>query len=272
MEYTTNMQLKKYLNKFPQKHKEELIKKDSLRLIYNEIMGENDLSSLCGIENRARFLRNEKAIGELAMLLKTNGFTPLFFKGIELAKKLYGTPWVRMVGDIDFYVPGNSVNEYTNILNKNGFRLKYRNGKDNKHHWVFLKDNVVYEAHLNLFNPVIEIDESCFCQDKFLRQSEYYIFDETLTFVHMLLHLYMDCCLWLDFTPTTREETIEKVSRFTYRSYELVLFAEKKNLNIDWEYVHQSVKNQKFIAIYQLMLDAIEMLFPYFKNFRLKMS
>ncbi len=82
----------------------------------------------------------------------------------------------------------------------------------------------------------------------------------------------MDCCLWLDFTPTTREETIEKVSRFTYRSYELVLFAEKKNLNIDWEYVHQSVKNQKFIAIYQLMLDAIEMLFPYFKNFRLKMS
>lgn len=265
--FSVNYHLKEHLNSFSDDGRSQIINYNSLQFIVNDIEKNKKLFSKEYIENKACYYRNQKSIFNFVEILKKNNCEKiLLFKGIILANQLYDEPVNRMVADIDVLIIDEDIKRVYNILLENGYLLKNANGTENKHHWVMLKEGVVFELHISLFHPIIGLNEKyffnhlksvSFCNTNALS------LNDTATFLHLLYHLYMDT--WLignNLYSIYSNKIIKKANRFLYRAYEIALFSEKYFDDIIWDDVIKDISKQNLRIIFKKMVLDIIQIFP----------
>lgn len=266
MNFFTNYKLTEYLNNYSQEKRNEIIKKNALTFIFNRITNNVELFSKEYVENKACYLRNSNAIFHFKNIIEEFNMCPVFFKGIILAEQLYENPFDRMVADIDLIVPNSDIKEIAQILKHKDFNLKSENEFNNKHHWSFIYNGIVYEVHLHILNPKIEINESFILSNiiKFdIHGNNVYTFNITATLLHLVYHLYMDTCLSSNnIYAISTNKSYGIANRFLYRAYEIALFAEKYLKDIKWNDIISDIKTQKLRIIFKYMVEDILEIFP----------
>ena len=266
MNFFTNYKLTEYLNKYSQEKRNEIIKKNALKFVFNRITNNVELFSKEYVENKACYLRNFSAIFHFKNIIKEFNMCPVFFKGIILAEQLYENPFDRMVADIDLIVPNSDIKEITQILKHKDFNLKSENEFNNKHHWSFIYKGIIYEVHLHILNPMIEINESFILSNIIefdIHGDKVYTFNITATLLHLVYHLYMDTCLSSNnIYAISAKTTFGTANRFLYRAYEIALFAEKFFDDIKWDDIISDIKTQKLRIIFKYMVEDILEIFP----------
>lgn len=117
----------------------------------------------------------------------------------------------------------------------------------NRHHIVFIKENVTLELHRNLINPEVMIDEKYLrCHTTELKIDNFSVctFDKTATLLHLFYHLYMDTYgAYKSLYSLFESGSLPKAKRFLYRAYEIALFSEKYRNAVKWEDIINDLKN-----------------------------
>ena len=185
---------------------------------------------------------------------------PVYFKGIVLAEQLYSNPYVRIVKDVDFFVPNASPDTVISEMVSHGYELM-DNGRVDSQHFVLWKNKTMFELHKQLFYSKINIDESAFFETEYSKELGFTTFNKTLTFLNYLYHLYMDSCLHLGFWKDAPQNVAIRVPGFVYRAYELSLFYEKYNREIDMDFIRYDIDKQIINDSFYAMIDGIKTIF-----------
>ena len=202
----------------------------------------------------------EKVIGELAAFYQQNGINMMLLKGYGLSK-CWPVPNHRPVGDIDIYLrgDGNKVWKRADQLLHERLGIEVDNG--HHHHSVFTYKGVMVENHYDFIN-VHSHRSNRWIENEFktlaLTGSEEYTFDNgaKLLFPSPLLH-----CLFV-----ARHNACHFAAEHLNlrQLLDWVLFVEKRNEDMDWDYFWSTAKKMgmekfvlcmAFIAIEQLSFE-----------------
>ena len=210
--------------------------------------------------NVALYHRTKLEMTFLTKFLAEISVSPVFFKGILLAEQLYDNPYVRVVRDVDFFVPNTQPSTIKSKLVSCGYELMDNERIDSQHS-VFWKNKTMLEFHRQLYYSKINIDEDIFFKAEYSEVLGFTTFDKTITFLNYLYHLYMDSCLHLGFWKDIPSNVAIRVPGFVYRAYELALFYEKFNLDIDMDLITRDIDKQNMNVSFFAMIDGIKTIF-----------
>lgn len=95
-------------------------------------------------QNQGRF---EDAVGRFARLMKENGIAYVVFKGLAVAR-YYPEPFVRTMGDVDFYVPKEDFLRAVEVIEQ-GLHVKM-DKEDVDKHYSFDWQGIRFEMHYQI--------------------------------------------------------------------------------------------------------------------------
>lgn len=95
-------------------------------------------------QNQRRF---EDAVGRFARLMKENGIAYVVFKGLAVARH-YLEPFVRTMGDVDFYVPKEDFLRAVEVIEQ-GLHVKM-DKEDVDKHYSFDWQGIRFEMHYQI--------------------------------------------------------------------------------------------------------------------------
>ncbi len=85
------------------------------------------------------------AQAELTDLLEKAGVPYVILKGTSAAM-YYPEPLLRVMGDVDIFVPAQFFDAAAELMNENGY-MQQRNEEDNKRHVAYKKQGILFELH-----------------------------------------------------------------------------------------------------------------------------
>ena len=97
--------------------------------------------------HRQGMLRCEDAVGRFARLMKENGIAYVVFKGLAVAKH-YPEPFVRTMGDVDFYVPKEDFLRAVEVIER-GLHVEI-DKEDVDKHYSFDWHGIRFEMHYQI--------------------------------------------------------------------------------------------------------------------------
>lgn len=97
--------------------------------------------------HRQTMQRFEDAVGRFARLMKENGIAYVVFKGLAVARH-YPEPFVRTMGDVDFYVPQRDFLRAVNVIER-GLHVEMDN-EDVDKHYSFDWQSIRFEMHYQI--------------------------------------------------------------------------------------------------------------------------
>lgn len=216
--------------------------------------------------NYVRIRKN--TMREIKSILNNHSIDVVFFKGEFISRLLYDN-CIRPVGDLDFYVSSDKLDESLEILKENGFSLTDMNSI---HHYRLKKNGLKIEMHRNILNPFTKIENRSFLEnlvDIEIDGDIYKTFDLTGTFLHLLYHLYMDSMLANNFYSIITKCTISKARRYEYRAYEIASFLELYFDSINVERVCEEINKYTYSYDFIYMLDDICTTFSQIKGLKI---
>ena len=240
---------------------QDIIQKNYLQ--YQYVEGEHNVKFLL---NKANVILLQNELIRVAKKLEENDIKYIAFKGAILANRLYDNIYTRFFSDIDIFVLPEQFDKALNVLYEDGYILRYPNALSGVHHVALKKENIVLELHRNILNPFTMIDETYLrnhLEKISLAGNDIKTFNKTVTFLHMIYHLYMDALLAYSnayFVYTTKH--LPRVNRFFARSYEIAVFLNKFSQIINWDEIKNDIKNQKLRIIFKKMIYDILEIFP----------
>ena len=95
-------------------------------------------------QNQRRF---EDAVGRFARLMKENGIAYVVFKGLAVAR-YYPEPFVRTMGDVDFYVPQRDFQRAVDVI-EHGLHVEMDKEEVDKH-YSFDWQGIRFEMHYQI--------------------------------------------------------------------------------------------------------------------------
>ncbi|WP_278888108.1 nucleotidyltransferase family protein [Leyella stercorea] len=95
-------------------------------------------------QNQGRF---EDAVGRFARLMKSNGIAYVVFKGLAVAR-YYPEPFVRTMGDVDFYVPKSCFDRAVKVIER-GLHV-VMDKEDVDKHYSFDWQGIRFEMHYQI--------------------------------------------------------------------------------------------------------------------------
>lgn len=114
--------------------------------------------------HRQTMQRFENAMGRFARLMKENGIAYVVFKGLAVAR-LYPEPFVRTMGDVDFYVPQRDFLRAVDVIER-GLHVEMDKEEVDKHYsfdWQGIRFEMHYQIetfgnrrHQRRFNRMID--------------------------------------------------------------------------------------------------------------------
>ena len=114
--------------------------------------------------HRQTMQRFEDAVGRFARLMEENGIAYVVFKGLAVAR-LYPEPFVRTMGDVDFYVPQRDFMRAVDVIER-GLHVEMDNEEVDKHYsfdWQGIRFEMHYQIetfgnrrHQRRFNRMID--------------------------------------------------------------------------------------------------------------------
>ena len=114
--------------------------------------------------HRQGMQRFEEAVGRFARLMKENGIAYVVFKGLAVAR-LYPEPFVRTMGDVDFYVPQGDFLRAVEVIER-GLHVEMDKEDVDKHYsfdWQGIRLEMHYQIetvgncwHQRCFNRMID--------------------------------------------------------------------------------------------------------------------
>lgn len=114
--------------------------------------------------HRQTMQRFEDAVGRFARLMKENGIAYVVFKGLAVAR-LYPEPFVRTMGDVDFYVPKEDFLRAVEVIER-GLHVEMDKEEVDKHYsfdWQGIRFEMHYQIetfgnrrHQRRFNRMID--------------------------------------------------------------------------------------------------------------------
>lgn len=189
----------------------------------------------------------------------------LIFKGLSISSQLYSDLNKRFVGDIDIYVYNDNFYKAVELLGQKGYSLESLDTIMNKHHLVFIKENVTIELHKSFINPEVMIDEKylrCHTTECEIDNFSVRTFDKTATLLHLFYHLYMDTNgAYKSLYSLFENGSLPKADRFLYRAYEIALFSEKYRNAVKWEDIINDLKKQPLRIFFKQMIFDIDEIF-----------
>lgn len=205
-------------------------------------------------------------VNEIFRVFEDRGIEYIVFKGMIISQLLYGDPYRRSVGDVDFFVFEEGFDSAREILKEFGFNVLKINGEEHPHHIAYTNGKFVVELHKSIISPLLGINESYLRQHTAIHNisgDEIVTFDATATILHLIYHLYMDTWLTkVNLYSFLKDRKFPQANRFLYRAYEIALFAEKYNNEINWEDVEKDIKTQKLRICFEKMIRDILDIFP----------
>lgn len=97
--------------------------------------------------HRQTMQRFEDAVGRFARLMKENGIAYVVFKGLAVAR-LYPEPFVRTMGDVDFYVPQRDFLRAVDVIER-GLHVEM-DKEDVDKHYSFDWQGIRFEMHYQI--------------------------------------------------------------------------------------------------------------------------
>lgn len=97
--------------------------------------------------HRQGMQRFEDAVGRFARLMKENGIAYVVFKGLAVAR-LYPEPFVRTMGDVDFYVPQRDFLRAVDVIER-GLHVEM-DKEDVDKHYSFDWQGIRFEMHYQI--------------------------------------------------------------------------------------------------------------------------
>ena len=97
--------------------------------------------------HRQAMQRFEDAVGRFARLMKENGIAYVVFKGLAVAR-LYPEPFVRTMGDVDFYVPQRDFLRAVDVIER-GLHVEM-DKEDVDKHYSFDWQGIRFEMHYQI--------------------------------------------------------------------------------------------------------------------------
>ena len=97
--------------------------------------------------HRQGMQRFEEAVGRFARLMKENGIAYVVFKGLAVAR-LYPEPFVRTMGDVDFYVPQGDFLRAVEVIER-GLHVEM-DKEDVDKHYSFDWQGIRFEMHYQI--------------------------------------------------------------------------------------------------------------------------
>ena len=114
--------------------------------------------------HRQTMRRFEDAVGRFARLMKDNGIAYVVFKGLAVAR-FYPEPFVRTMGDVDFYVPQRDFQRAVEVIER-GLHVEMDKEEVDKHYsfnWLGIRFEMHYQIetfgnhrHQRRFNRMID--------------------------------------------------------------------------------------------------------------------
>lgn len=178
---------------------------------------------------------------EITDLFNKNNIKHIYFKGSVLSR-LYDDPSVRTRGDIDFYVSLEDFDKANKLLIDNGFVVD-KETEDCAHHVGYKKYNIECEMHFNMFdmdndkawrkmfNNPFELSE--------LVENSLYKYNDTYHFIYCILH----------FAHHLRHGAGIR--------YMLDFYYMMKKTNIDYNLVHNLVKELHIEVLYENIINTV---------------
>ncbi len=189
------------------------------------------LSSLITQENF------KKIENEVTAILNENKIPHIYFKG-KVLSNIYPDPVVRTRGDIDVYIEENTITKVTSLLEDNGYK---KDPSDCMHHIGFYKNNLEIEIHFSMFDSesnFLKYFKNPFSlainKDKFM-----YEFNPNDHFIYCLCHFYNHLINGCGI-------------RFVLDFYYMI-----KNYELDFNYIHNFIKEYKLEILYNNILNVI---------------
>ena len=255
---------KNFISKYKKDEMLAILSQNSMMNIFgNEYMRVGTIETKI---NRVLTNYNWRRVNDIFKVFKKNGINYIVFKGIVISQLLYGDPYKRSVGDVDFFVFEDHFGSAKEILKEFGFSVMKIDGEKNPHHIVYTDGRCVIELHKNIISPPIGINESYIRQHTAIHNisgNEIITFDVTATILHLIYHLYMDTWLTdVNLYSFLKDREFPQAKRFLYRAYEIALFAEKYSSEIIWENVLNDIKMQKLRVCFKKMIKDILDIFP----------
>lgn len=124
--------------------------------------------------HRQGMQRFEEAVGRFARLMKENGIAYVVFKGLAVAR-LYPEPFVRTMGDVDFYVPQGDFLRAVEVIER-GLHVEM-DKEDVDKHYSFDWQGIRFEMHYQ-----IETFGNCWHQRRFNRMIDEAMAEHTDSF------------------------------------------------------------------------------------------
>lgn len=218
--------------------------------------------------NRVWANYNWRRANEIFKVFEKKGIEYIVFKGNVISQLLYGDPYKRDMGDVDFFVFENNYNSAQEILRDFGFWVMKNGGEKNPHHITYTDGKLIVELHKSILTPIIGIDETYLRHHiikRIIADNEVVTFDITATLAHLIYHLYMDT--WLTDASMyyfLRKRKFPQTKRFFYRAYEIALFAEKYSDVINWREILNDISTQNLRICFKKMIMDILDIFPNF--------
>ena len=212
----------------------------------------------------------QKTMSKIKDLMMQENIQPLFFKGTVIAYQLYDNPFLRVTGDIDFYVPFENIDSAYSLLCESGYKLSYEKSYTNKHHISLTNGQTYVELHKNIISP------SYMSESNFLSANASYIkangdvfltMNPTNTLLHLLLHQYMDMRVFFPVKDINIcHSQIPITPRHYYRMFEIALYWEKFSKEIDFSYLSFHLGRIEFNDYMKLLVLNIGSIFPELPN------
>ena len=89
----------------------------------------------------------ERTVGRFAHLMKEYNIAYVVFKGLAMAR-LYPTPWMRTMGDVDFYVPKSCFDRAVEVIERELNVLIEKDDVDK--HFAFDYEGIRFEMHYQI--------------------------------------------------------------------------------------------------------------------------
>ena len=180
---------------------------------------------------------------ELTTLFNYNDISHIYFKGSVLSN-LYDDSSVRTRGDIDLYVNPNDLDKAKTLLIENGFILE---PNDCMHHLGFKKNDIEVEVHFNMFDSAVDKTWLKMFSNPFDLSNKVdnckYEFTPTYHLIYCIMH----------FADHLRQGAgLRYLLDFIYMY---------KKTNIDFDLLHNSLKECNLIRLYSNIINAIRQIF-----------
>lgn len=220
---------------------------------------------------KTNYIREKIRFAEMThinSMLSKSGITPIHFKGYTLAYILFGNKNIRDVGDMDIYIEDEYFDKAYRLLSEYGFNIFPGFTPEEKHHVAMGKGTIYLELHRSIIKPETKINYKYLIEhtnELNISGSKILTFDVTATLLYMIYHAYSH--MESAGKGITRKHMFEHKYIYMYpytvrHMFEIALYIEKYNKEINWTDFLDDVKKQDLNRFFKELIININLLFP----------